>query len=111
MVVRRPPPRVYYEPAPGPSIGIGIGIGGGGYRWRRYGGGGGTLAAAAWRRAVATAARLLTERYSDPPLVAPYRAAAADEPVALDQLNAARSAARFIAASPDKVATYRIPLP
>ncbi len=35
VVVRRPPPRDYYEPAPGPSIGIGIGIGGG------YGGGGG----------------------------------------------------------------------
>jgi Caspase domain len=35
VVVRRAPPREYYEPAPGPSIGIGIGIGGGG-----YGGGG-----------------------------------------------------------------------
>jgi hypothetical protein len=34
VIVRRPPPRDYYEPAPGPSIGIGIGIGGG------YGGGG-----------------------------------------------------------------------
>jgi hypothetical protein len=31
VVVRRPPPREVYEPAPGPSIGIGIGIGGGGY--------------------------------------------------------------------------------
>ena len=36
VVVRRAPPREYYEPAPGPSIGIGIGIGGGG----GYGGGG-----------------------------------------------------------------------
>lgn len=35
VVVRRPPPREVYEPAPGPSIGIGIGVGGGG----RYGGG------------------------------------------------------------------------
>ena len=34
VIVRRPPPRDYYEPAPGPSIGIGIGIGG-------FGGGGG----------------------------------------------------------------------
>jgi len=31
VVVRRPPPREVYEPAPEPSIGIGIGIGGGGY--------------------------------------------------------------------------------
>jgi hypothetical protein len=40
VVVRRPPPREVYEPAPGPSIGIGIGIGGGGYGGGGYGGGG-----------------------------------------------------------------------
>ncbi len=28
VIVRHPPPPVYYEPGPGPSIGIGIGIGG-----------------------------------------------------------------------------------
>jgi Caspase domain len=39
VVVRRPPPRVYYEPSPGPSIGIGIGIGGYGGGGGRYGGG------------------------------------------------------------------------
>lgn len=39
VVVRGPPPRDYYEPAPGPSIGIGIGIGGGGYGGGGYGGG------------------------------------------------------------------------
>jgi hypothetical protein len=38
VVYRRPPPRVYYEPAPGPSIGIGIGVGG--YGGGGYGGGG-----------------------------------------------------------------------
>ena len=40
VVVRRAPPREYYEPAPGPSIGIGIGIGGGGFGGGGYGGGG-----------------------------------------------------------------------
>ena len=40
VIVRRAPPRDYYEPAPGPSIGIGIGIGGGGYGGGGYGGGG-----------------------------------------------------------------------
>ncbi len=45
VIVRRPPPRDYYEPSPGPSIGIGIGIGGGlggggGYGRGGYGGGG-----------------------------------------------------------------------
>lgn len=39
VVVRRPPPREVYEPAPGPSIGVGIGIGGG-YGGGNYGGGG-----------------------------------------------------------------------
>src|SRR6266702_8125728 len=39
VVVRRPPPREVYEPAPGPSIGIGIGIGGfGGGSGGGYGG-------------------------------------------------------------------------
>ncbi len=42
VVVRRPPPRVVYDPAPPPpvGIGIGIGIGGGGYRGGNYGGSG-----------------------------------------------------------------------
>jgi len=38
VVVRRPPPREVYEPAPGPSIGIGIGVGGGGGYGGGYGG-------------------------------------------------------------------------
>jgi hypothetical protein len=38
VVVRRAPPREYYEPAPGSSIGIGIGVGG--YGGGGYGGGG-----------------------------------------------------------------------
>jgi uncharacterized membrane protein YgcG len=41
VVVRRAPPREYYEPALVPSIGIGIGIGGGGFGGGSYGGGGG----------------------------------------------------------------------
>ncbi len=42
VVIRRPPPRVVYRPAPPPpvGIGIGIGIGGGGYRGGNYGGSG-----------------------------------------------------------------------
>jgi hypothetical protein len=42
VVIRRPPPRVVYQPAPPPpvGIGIGIGIGGGGYRGGNYGGSG-----------------------------------------------------------------------
>ena len=40
VVVRRPPPRDYYEPGPGPSIGIGIGIGSGGFGGGGSGGGG-----------------------------------------------------------------------
>jgi hypothetical protein len=39
VVVRRAPPREYYEPS-GPSVGIGIGIGGGSYGGGNYGGGG-----------------------------------------------------------------------
>jgi uncharacterized caspase-like protein len=39
VIVRRAPPREYYEPS-GPSVGIGIGIGGGGYGGGNYGGGG-----------------------------------------------------------------------
>ena len=41
VVVRRAPPREYFEPALVPSIGIGIGIGGGSFGGGSYGGGGG----------------------------------------------------------------------
>jgi hypothetical protein len=40
VVVRRAPPREYYEPALVPSIGIGIGIGSGSFGGGSYGGGG-----------------------------------------------------------------------